>query len=379
MTGELPKSGLSITSTLQADGVLQLELAEVPVATPGPAEVVVRIDASPINPSDILTLLATAEPGEGTFDGSAERPVFRAQLSAGATQGRAGRIGVPFAVGIEGAGRVIAAGERAQALLGRTVAVMSTKRGMWAQHITLPAEACVPLPEGTTAAEGADVFVNPLTVLTMLETRSLEGHAGLVHTAAASNLGQMLVRACREDGVPLVNVVRRPEQVELLRALGADYVCDSSAASFREDLDLALRETGATLVFDAIGGGRIGGDILAAIERAAVARMGAGAYGSAERKQLYIYGRLDRSTMELRHQAFGPVWGVNGWTMTDVLAQIGPERTKALQERVVAGLKTTFASRYTREVSLAEVLHRDVMVGYCRRATGEKYLIRPFQ
>lgn len=374
-----PRTGLQLTSTLAADGTLTLELAETPVRPPEPGEVVVRIEAAPINPSDIVTLLATADPEAAAFAGTPDRPRVTAKLSPGAVRGRANRIGVPFAVGLEGAGEVIAAGERSEPLLGRTVAVMAPARGMFAHYVTVAADACVPLPDGTAAVDGADAFVNPLTVLAMLESRRIEAYAGLVHTAAASNLGRMLVKVCLEDGVPLVNVVRRPEQAELLRGLGATHVCDTSAPTYREELAQALADTRANLVFDAIGGGRLGGDILAAIERAAAARATqAGPYGSGERKQLYVYGRLDRSPMELRHEAFGPVWGVNGWTMTDVLAQVGPDRTQALQRRVVAGLKGAFASRYGREISLAEALRRDVMLAYCRRATGEKYLIRPF-
>jgi hypothetical protein len=290
----------------------------------------------------------------------------------------ADRVGQPVAVGLEGAGVVVAAGAGAEALLGRNVGVFSLARGMFGQYVTVAAEACLPLPEGVTPAQGAALFVNPLTVLAMLETLRLEGHTGLIHTAAASNLGQMLVRACREDGTPLVNVVRRPDQAELLRGLGAEHVCDSSAPGFRDELVEALRETGATLAFDAIGGGRIAGQILAAIEAAALLRSTAhGPYGSDARKQVYVYGRLDPSPMELVHAAFGPIWGVGGWVMTDVLTEVGPERTHALRERVLAGATTTFASHYTREVSLAEALQREVMIAYSRKATGEKYLINP--
>jgi NADPH:quinone reductase-like Zn-dependent oxidoreductase len=374
----LPASGLRITSTLHADGRLELELAEAPVAAPRAGEVVVRVEAAPVNPSDIITLLAGADPGQARAEGSPARPRLVAQLGEAALRAQAARVGLPLAVGLEGAGEVVAAGEGAGALAGRRVAVFSLGRGTFAQYVTVAAEACVPLPPGTSAAEGADVFVNPLTALAMLETMRLEGHAGLIHTAAASNLGQMLVKACLEDGIPLVNVVRRPEQAALLRALGAVHVCDSSASDFRAQLVEALKATRATLAFDAVGGGRLASDILAAAETAAASRTsGYAAYGSNERKQLYVYGRLDPSRMELAHGAFGPYWGVGGWVMTPVLEQIGPQRTRALQQRVVAGLKTTFASAYAREVSLAEALSPKTVAAYGRKATGGKYLLDP--
>jgi NADPH:quinone reductase-like Zn-dependent oxidoreductase len=378
MGNDPARSGLQLTSTLGADGALTLQLEERPVTPPGRGEVVVRVEAAPINPSDLVTMLGPADPAQARFEGRPDRPVVVAQLSPKAAQAQAGRISLPLAVGLEGAGTVVAAGPGAEGLLGRAVGAFSLARGFFAQYITVPAQACVPLPDGVTAAEGAALFVNPLTVLAMLETLRLEGRTGLVHTAAASNLGQMLVQVCREDRVPLVNVVRRPEQVELLRRLGAEHVCDSSAPSFRQDLVEALKATRATVAFDALGGGRTGSHILAAIETAALSRMTEyGAYGSAEHKQLHIYGRLDAAPMELAHGAFGPSWGVGGWVMTPVLEQVGPARTRVLQARVVAGIRTTFASRFRREISLADALRQDLMIAYGRKATGEKYLINP--
>jgi NADPH:quinone reductase-like Zn-dependent oxidoreductase len=281
-------------------------------------------------------------------------------------------------IGLEGAGRVVAAGKNAGELLGRTVAVMSLASGLYSQYRTVSAAECVPLPEGITAQEGAAVFVNPLTALAMVESMRQEGHTALVHTAAASNLGQMLVKICQEDQVPLVNVVRRQAQVDLLRGLGAKHVCNSSSPNFREELFQALDETGATLAFDAIGGGTTISTLISAIEAVAASRMpGYSPYGSFQHKQVYVYGHLDTSPTVLTHFGYGMIWGVGGWAMPMVLDRAGPERAAALRQRVLTGLKTTFVSRYTREISLAEALQRDVMIAYNRQATGEKYLIRP--
>jgi hypothetical protein len=270
---------------------------------------------------------------------------------------------------------VVAAGEKGARLLGKRVTVLAG--GMYAQYRLAAAEDCLVLPDDVSSAEGASAFVNPLTALAMVETMRLEGHSGLIHTAAASNLGQMLVKICREDKVPLVNIVRRPEQMTLLRDLGATHVCDSSAATFRDDLVQALTETGATLAFDAIAGGRMASEILTAIEKVAQARMTEYApYGSSLPKQVYIYGILDNAPTELT-RSFGMIWGVGGWLMPPILHRIGAERADGLRKRVIAGLKTTFASHYTREISLAEALDPTVMAGYARQATGEKYLINP--
>jgi NADPH2:quinone reductase len=216
---------------------------------------------------------------------------------------------------------------------------------MYSQYRCLKAAQCLPLPPGTSAVDGASCFVNPLTTLGMIETMRLEGHSALVHTAAASNLGQMLVKLCNKDGIELVNVVRRPEQAEMLRALGAKHVCDSSAATFMQDLTEALVATSATIAFDAIGGGKQGGQILACMEAAAL-RKGSGysRYGSTTHKQLYIYGGLDRGPTVL-NRAFGMAWGVGGWLLTPFLVKIGAERAQQLRERVAAEIKTTFASK----------------------------------
>jgi hypothetical protein len=197
-----------------------------------------------------------------------------------------------------------------------------------------------------------------------------------VHTAAASNLGQMLNRLCLAEQIPLVNIVRRPEQADLLRSLGAAYVCNSTEPNFMASLTAALKETSATLAFDAVGGGRLASQILACMEAAASSRGGYSRYGSAVHKQLYIYGSLDRGPTELT-RSFGMAWAIGGWLLTPFLQKIGLEGIARLRNRVAAELTTTFASTYTDQVSLAGALALDALTDYARHATGQKYLIRP--
>jgi NADPH2:quinone reductase len=357
--------------------MLELELAEDPIAPPGPDQVVVRVEAAPINPSDLITLLASADPAQARFAGPASRPRVMARPPPEVAQRHALRIGQRQPVGLEGAGVVVAAGQNARPLLGQTVTVLSLTRGLWAQYCTVSTAECMALPGGTTAAEGAAAFVNPLTALAMVESMRLEGHKALIHTAAASNLGQMLVKICREDGVALVNIVRKHEQVELLRRLGAQYICNSSIPSFREDLFRALRATGATIAFDAIAGGTIVSQILSAIEEVAASKLtDYSPYGSFQPKQVYVYGLLDSSPTVLTRN-YGVLWGIGAWFMPAIMERVGAERSAALRQRVLSSLKTTFASHYTRTISLVEALQRDVMIAYARKATGEKYLINP--
>jgi NADPH2:quinone reductase len=289
----------------------------------------------------------------------------------------AARVDQSLPVGNEGAGIVVDAGseEAAQALMGKTVAIRGG--AMYSQYRAIEAEQCLVLPEGTTPAEGASCFVNPLSALGMVETMRLEGHTALVHTAAASNLGQMLQKICSADGVDLVNIVRKPEQVELLKSIGARYVCDSSEPAFMNDLIATLDETGATLAFDATGGGRLAGQILTCMEAAATQTVAEySRYGSTTHKQVYIYGGLDRSPTEFNRN-FGVAWGIGGWLLTPFLEKIGPEAAEKLRQRVAAEVKTTFASSYAKEVSLTEALELDNIAVYSKRATGEKYLINP--
>jgi NADPH2:quinone reductase len=250
---------------------------------------------------------------------------------------------------------------------------------MYSQYRCVKVDQCLELPAGTTAIEGASSFVNPLTVLGMVETMRREGHKAIVHTAAASNLGQMLCRVCQKDGIGLVNVVRKDDQAVLLRGLGAIQVYNSSSPSFVQDLTQALVATGATIAFDAIGGGKLASQILTCMEAALnTTATTYSRYGSSVHKQVYIYGTLDLSPTELTRN-FGLAWGIGGWLLTPFLVKIGPEAAQKLKDRVARELKTSFASSYAREVSLAGALSLDAIAAYGKRATGEKYLIRPNQ
>jgi NADPH:quinone reductase-like Zn-dependent oxidoreductase len=371
------KTGLELRSLIKNSGELELSLASVPVPEPGPDEVLVRVEASPINPSDLGLLVGAADMSTAKASGSGDAAVVTAKVPDGAMKAMAGRLDESMPVGNEGAGVVIKAGssDAAQALLGKTVAMIGG--AMYAQYRCLRAKDVLPLPPGITPAEGASCFVNPLTSLGMVETMRREGHKALVHTAAASNLGQMLNKICLKDGVDLVNIVRNAQQEDILRKLGAKHVVDSSKPTFMEDLTNALVETGATLAFDAIGGGRLAGQILTCMETAAnrTAKVYS-RYGSSVHKQVYIYGRLDMRPTELAGN-FGMAWGVGGWLLFPFLQKIGPADGARLRQRVLDELKTTFASHYTKEVSLQEALQLDNIAAYGKRATGEKYLINP--
>jgi NADPH:quinone reductase-like Zn-dependent oxidoreductase len=376
MAADVPATALQLRSLVTPDQTVEIFLEEVDVPEPGPTEVLLRVEAAPVNPSDLGLLLAGADVAAATVSGPADRPVVTAPLPEAAMRAMAARIGTPMAVGNEGAGTVVAAGSapEAQALLGTTVAAAGG--AMYAQYRCVDVMFCLRLPNGTPAVDGASSFVNPMTALGMVETMRLENHAALVHTAAASNLGQMLNRLCLAEQIPLVNIVRQPGQADLLRAAGASYVCSSTAPDFMTDLTAALRETSATLAFDAVGGGHLASQILTCMEAAASAGSGYSRYGSAVHKQVYIYGSLDRGPTELTRN-FGMAWGVGGWLLTPFLQKIGLEGVARFRSRVAAELTTTFASAYTDEVSLAGALSLDAMTTYARHATGQKYLIRP--
>jgi len=368
---------LQLRSTITSAGRLELSLANVDTPTPGPDEVLVRVEASPINPSDLGLLFGGADMSSAEASGSADNPMVTAAIPEELLKTMAARIDQSLPVGNEGAGPVVAAGseETAQALIGKTVAMWGG--AMYSQYRVVRAEQCLVLHEGTTPAEGASCFVNPLTALAMVETMRMEGHSALVHTAAASNLGQMLQRICSADGVDLVNIVRKREQVDLLGSIGARYVCDSSDPSFMDDLIAALAETEATVAFDATGGGQLAGQILTCMEVAAnQAAAGYSRYGSTTHKQVYIYGGLDPSPTEFNRN-FGMAWGIGGWLLTPFLEKVGAESAEKLRQRVATEIGTTFASSYAKEVSLSEALELDNIAVYSKRATGEKYLINP--
>ena len=377
MSTDKTRMMLQLRSLIRRSGELELSLASVAVPEPAPDELVVRIHASPINPSDLGLLLGAADMSTAKVSGTATSPIVTASVPDRLMKSMAGRLDESMPVGNEGAGVVVNAGSApaAQALLGKTVAIIGG--AMYSQYRCIKAAQCLLLPEGTTPAEGASCFVNPLTSLGMVETMRREGHSALVHTAAASNLGQMLNKICIKDNISLVNIVRKQEQGDILRALGATHVCNLSSPSFMQDLTAALVATGATIAFDATGGGTLAGQILACMEAALnQTAKEYSRYGSTTHKQVYIYGRLDTSPTEFSNN-FGMAWGMGGWLLFPFLQKIGSPAAQKLRERVVAELKTTFASSYAKEVSLTEALQLDAIATYGKRATGVKYLINP--
>ncbi|MCB1729476.1 MAG: zinc-binding dehydrogenase [Halieaceae bacterium] len=370
-------TGLQLRSEVKANNTLEISLVETDFPDPGPDEVLVRMEATPINPSDLGLLLGPADPATARQAGTAERPVLVADIPEALMRLVARRVGQSMPVGNEGSGVVVAAGSSAaaRALMGKTVAIAGG--AMYAQYRCVNVMQCLQLEEGTSPVEAASCFVNPLTALGMTETMRREGHTALVHTAAASNLGQMLNRICLADGIGLVNIVRKPEQEDILRELGAAHIVNSSADSFMDDLVAALEATGATLAFDAIGGGKLASQILTAMEQVAVSKMsGYSGYGSDVYKQVYIYGGLDRSPTVLTRN-FGFNWGVGAWLLTPFMQKVGMEKVVELRSRVAREIKTTFASHYNREVSFAQMLTPEALAEYSKQATGEKFLLRP--
>lgn len=370
-------TGLQLRSLVKDDNTLELSLVEVDIPQPGPDEVLVRVEATPLNPSDLALLLGPADMSTAKFGGTAERPVVTAEIAPQFMGMVAARTGQPLPVGNEGAGTVIAAGESdaAQALLGKTIGMVGGE--MYGQYRCVNVFQCIPLLDGTTASEGASCFVNPMTALGMVETMRRDGFDALVHTAAASNLGQMLNRVCQQDGIDLVNIVRKPEQETLLQDMGASYIVNSSSESFSSDLTQAVSDTNALMAFDATGGGKLASQILTAMETAAASSMSEyNRYGSDVFKQVYIYGGLDRSPTTLSRN-FGFSWSVSGWLLTPFLQRAGMEKVLQMRQRVAAEIKTTFASHYTSTVSLAGALSPEAIAVYGKQATGEKVLIEP--
>ncbi len=372
----MPLTGREMRSTIGEDGTLKLTLEEVVIGDPADDEVIVRIEAAPINPSDLGLLLGPADLSSLRAIGKDGAPSLTFTISPSNLAGVQARLGRSLPIGNEGAGTVIAAGRNAKALEGKRVAMMGG--AMYADYRKIGVREVVPLPQNVSAADGASMFVNPLTALGFVETARSEGHKAIVHTAAASNLGQMLLKACLADGIPLINIVRSPQQVDLLRSLGATHVLNSTDKDFLSHLADAVAETGATIAFDAIGGGTLASDIMQAMELAAARTMTEySRYGSDTFKQLYIYGALDVGTMTLNRLAFGFQWSVSGWLLFPFLRKAGQATGERLRQRVVDELTTTFASTYTRIIGLVDALQPDLLYAYQRKATGEKFLIDP--
>jgi len=368
---------LQMLSTVTETGELRLELKEQETPKPNADQVLVRIEAAPINPSDLGVMFGFTDMSAATSTGTGGDTVLAAPVSEQGMRVMKARVGQALAVGNEGAGTVVATGDSdaAKSLDGKIVAIAGGQ--MYGQYRCIEAASCLPLLEGHTAKDGASSFVNPMTVLSMVETMRMENHTALVHTAAASNLGQMLNRICQAEGIDLVNIVRKEEQVALLKEMGAKYVINSSADTFMADLTDAIHETGATLAFDATGGGMLASNILSCMEAAAARTPGAySIYGSVKHKQVYLYGGLDTSPTTL-NRGYGMAWGVGGWLLPNFLAKAGMEVAGRLRARVAQELTTSFASNYTNEISLSEALDADIMKQYYAKHTGEKFLICP--
>ena len=365
-----------IRSEVTKEGKLLLSVERTAMPEPKEDEVLIRIEASPINPSDLGLLIGPADVSSMSVSGEGENAVVTMDIPEGLLRMLETRLDQSLPVGNEGGGVVVKAGSKdLEDLVGKTVGVAGGS--MYSQYRCVNAASCFVMHEGVTSAESASCFVNPLTALGMVETMRLENHSALVHTAAASNLGQMLIKICLDEDVPLVNIVRKEEHVEKLNSLGAKFVCNSSKETFMQDLVSALVETGATIGFDATGGGKLSGQILTAMEVAAnQTATEYNRYGSNTFKQVYIYGGLDRSPTTL-NRAFGFSWGLGGWLLTPFIGRIGPERFEELKQKVADEIKTTFASHYTKEISLEEVLQPENINVYSKQATGEKYLVNP--
>ncbi len=368
-----------IRSEITSEGKLNLSIITSDVPTPSDDEVLIKVEASPINPSDLGLLISFAADLDSiSSQGSGDDTVTTMGIHPGLMQSMKPRIDKSMKVGNEGGGVVVDAGKNAKNLIGKTVGVAGG--AMYSQYRCLPAMSCLVMNEGTTSAEAASSFVNPLTALGFTETMKLENHSALVHTAAASNLGQMLVKICLADDIPLVNIVRKEEHVELLKNLGAKYICNTSNENFMKNLIDCLVETGATLGFDATGGGnegKLAGQILSAMEVAANKNATEySRYGSDTYKQVYIYGGLD-PTPTVLNRSFGLSWGLGGWLLTPFIGRVGMEKFQEMRDRVAKEIKTTFASSYTKEVSLEEMLEPDAIKTYAKQATGTKYLVTP--
>ena len=367
-----------LRSEVTAEGIVKLFLIDALVPNPDNDQVVIRIEASPINPSDLGLLFAGADVSRASVTDSDDGPLVTAPLPPGALRSLSARVDLSMPVGNEGAGTVVATGssEQARRLMGKIVSAAGG--GMYAQYRCVNASSCLELPEGTTARQGASSFVNPLTALGMLETMRRDGHLGIVHTAAASNLGQMLNRLCLQEKVPLVNIVRRKEHEALLYSNGARYVCNSNSPTFVSGLVTAIGETSATLAFDAIGGGTVASDILFAMEAATLESSNSSysRYGSTRHKQLYIYGALDQNPTTLTRR-YGFAWGVGAWLLTPFLQTLSPQRVEALRAYVAENVTTTFASTYSHEVSLSAMLQPESFEAFAKMSTGDKYLLVP--
>ena len=368
-----------IRSTVTSEGNIEISIVKVEKPVPLENEVLIKVEASPINPSDLALLISFAgDLNSLSVSGEGDSTVTKMKIHPALMRLMKPRLGQSMQVGNEGGGVIEAVGEKAKGLLGKIVGAAGG--AMYSQYRCVPARNCLVMDDNITSVEAASSFVNPLTVLAFIETMKMENHNAIVNTAAASNLGQMLVKVCNDDKIPLVNIVRKSDQVEALKNLGAKYVCNTDDTDFMKNLVSALIETGATLGFDATGGGNEGklpGQILSAMETAVnKTSKEYSRYGSDTYKQVYIYGGLDQSPTVL-NRAFGMQWGLGGWLLMPMIDRIGMEKFQKMRERVSKEIKTTFASQYTQEISFEEILQPETLKSYARQATGEKYLLKP--
>ena len=373
---QVPETTRKMFSEAKSNGTLELRLEEVATPKPAAGELLVRVEATPINPSDLGLFIGLADYRNGTVGGTPELPTLTMPVPDYARGMYATRLDQSLPVGNEGAGIVVAAGSPDhEGMVGKAVAFATGD--LYSDHCIVPVPTAIPLPDGVTPRDGASSFVNPMTALSMTEVMRREGHKALVHTAAASNLGQMLNKICIADGIPLVNIVRKAEQAEILKGIGADYVVNSSDDDFFPQLVAAIDATGATLGFDAVGGGALAGTIITAMEAGLVRKMGEySRYGSPVKKQVYVYGRLDMTPTTVP-ASVGMAWGVGGFLLPNFLATISQEERMKMGGRVIAELKTTFASHYTDEISLTDVLKPEMIAKYDAKATGTKILVNP--
>ena len=366
-------------SKVTKEGYMEISIIETQIPKPKGNEVLIKIEAAPINPSDLGRLLSHAADLSdiNTMEGN-QPTLIKIKLKEKLISPLKPRLDQSLSLGNEGAGVVVDAGPEAKEMIGKTVGLAGG--GMYCQYRCMPANNCLLMDDQTSPEEAASSFVNPMTALGFIETMKLEGHEALIHTAASSNLGQMLIKICKTDSVPLINIVRNSSQIELLKNVGANFVCSTSDKSFEEDLFTSIKETGATLAFDATGGGnegKLAGQILSAMERAILSSSKEyKIYGSDTHKQVYIYGGLDRSPTIL-NRSYGMSWSIGGWLLMPMINKFGMEKFQKMRERVAREIKTTFASKYHKHISLEQALQPDIIRAYAAQSTGKKYLITP--